>query len=349
MVAKELVLDESRNVTLTAYLQAVGGKFDYVPRRPAVLILPGGGYQYCSDREADPVAFAYLKAGYQAFILRYSVGADAAWPMPLMDVDQAMGMIRENADAWGVYPERIAVIGFSAGGHLAAASATMGAQRPNAAILGYAVSGKDVKSCNLSAPDCNAMVDAHTCPCFIFAARDDGLVPVMNSIGFMQALAEHGVTFESHIYSYGGHGFSTAENSVQNPGSPRSGRVKNWVEDSIGWLGEIFGVYDGEGGMTEPLVKGHVSGDYEPTLSVDCTMGKLYAVPDSRAVIEPIMNSMRVDSSSDEALSGEEADETIEAIRSMTFRNILGFAGAPDSAIAKLDEKLRAIANPETA
>ena len=347
MVAKEMVLDASRNVSLTAYLQAVGGKFDYVPRRPAVLILPGGGYQYCSDREADPVAFAYLKAGYQAFILRYSVGADSAWPMPLLDVDQAMGMIRENAQEWGVYPERIAVIGFSAGGHLAAASATMGSQRPNAAILGYAVSGNDVKSCNLSAPDCNAMVDAHTCPCFIFAARDDGLVPVMNSIGFMQALTEHGVTFESHIYSYGGHGFSTAENSVQNPLKARSGRVKNWVEDSIGWLGEIFGVYDGEGGMTQPPVKGHVTGDYEPYLSADCTVGKLYEVPESRALIEPIMNSMRVDASSEEPLSEEESEETLSSVRQMSLRDILGFAGAPDSAIRKLDEKLKAIANPQ--
>ena len=123
MTQQTIVLDEKRNVTLTCYLQPVGGKFEYVEKRPAMLILPGGAYQYCSDREADPVAFAYLKAGYQVFILRYSVAENCAWPAPLMDYDQAMGIIRNKAEEWNVYPDKIAVLGFSAGGHLAAAAA----------------------------------------------------------------------------------------------------------------------------------------------------------------------------------------------------------------------------------
>ena len=61
MTQQTIVLDEKRNVTLTCYLQPVGGKFEYVEKRPAMLILPGGAYQYCSDREADPVAFAFLQ------------------------------------------------------------------------------------------------------------------------------------------------------------------------------------------------------------------------------------------------------------------------------------------------
>ena len=69
-----LILNEARHVTLTAYLQEVNGEFGF-DKRPAILILQGGGYAMCSDREADPVAMAYLKAGYQAFILRYSTGA----------------------------------------------------------------------------------------------------------------------------------------------------------------------------------------------------------------------------------------------------------------------------------
>ena len=68
----------------------VGGRFDYIPKRPAILVIPGGGYQYCSVREADPVAFAYLRAGYQAFVLNYSVGKHAVWPNPLQDVEQAL-------------------------------------------------------------------------------------------------------------------------------------------------------------------------------------------------------------------------------------------------------------------
>ena len=71
MELKRIVLNKKRNVNLTAILQGVGGEFIRVNRRPAVLVLPGGGYDMCSDIEAEPVALAYAKAGYQAFILRY--------------------------------------------------------------------------------------------------------------------------------------------------------------------------------------------------------------------------------------------------------------------------------------
>ena len=348
MKTEVITLDETRNVTLTAYLQPVGGKFTYIAQRPAVLILPGGGYQYCSDREADPVAFAYLKAGFQAFILRYSVAEYSAWPTPLLDVDQAMGMMRERADEWNLYPDKICVIGFSAGGHLAAASATMGLQRPNAAILGYAVCGADVKSCNMSAPDCNEMVDGKTPPCFVFAARDDGLVPVKNSLGFLQALAEKGIAFESHIYSYGGHGFSTADSSVQNPAKEGSVRLGNWVGDSIGWLKEVFGDWDGESGMTEPAVPAHMDGNYEPYLSADCTVKKLLGIPESREIVAPLMTSMRVDSTMTDEEYEEAVEQLEESIGEMKFKEVLAYAGAPDSAIETIEEKLRAIANPET-
>ena len=73
MQVNKMVLNEERNVTLTSYIQTVEGEFNYIKKRPAIVVLPGGGYQMCSDREADPVALAYAQAGYQAFILRYSV------------------------------------------------------------------------------------------------------------------------------------------------------------------------------------------------------------------------------------------------------------------------------------
>lgn len=120
MDVEKIVLNGERNVTLTAYTQPVEGEFNHISKRPAVLILPGGGYSMCSDREADPVAFPYLEAGYQAFILRYSVGEDSVWPNPLDDYEQAMALIEERADEWKVLTDKIVVIGFSAGGHLAA-------------------------------------------------------------------------------------------------------------------------------------------------------------------------------------------------------------------------------------
>ena len=124
MKVEKIVLNEAREVSLTAYLLDTGGEFRNICKRPAVLILPGGGYQFCSEREADPVAMPYLKAGYQAFILRYSVGKHSVWPNPLQDYEQAMEMIRKRSEEWKVFSDKVAVIGFSAGGHLAAAAAT---------------------------------------------------------------------------------------------------------------------------------------------------------------------------------------------------------------------------------
>lgn len=139
MKTEIVTLCEERNVTLTAYLQEVGGEFAGIPRRPAALILPGGGYSMCADLEADPVAFPFLKAGYQVFVLRYSVGEASVWPNPLEDYEAAAEMIRRRAGEWKVCEDRMVVIGFSAGGHLAACAATMAEHRPNAAILGYPV------------------------------------------------------------------------------------------------------------------------------------------------------------------------------------------------------------------
>jgi acetyl esterase/lipase len=97
MKAQEIILNEERNVTLTAYVQDAEGEFGF-SKRPAMLVIPGGGYAMCSDREADPVAMAYLKAGYQAFVLRYTCTSKGKWPLPLEDYEQAMALIEERAD-----------------------------------------------------------------------------------------------------------------------------------------------------------------------------------------------------------------------------------------------------------
>ena len=204
-------LNSEREVTLTAYVQEVGGEFIF-SKRPAILILPGGGYAMCSDREADPVAMAYLKAGYQAFILRYSTGEHKTWPNPLEDYEQAMALILERAEEWHLDSSRIAAVGFSAGGHLCACAATIAKHKPAAAILVYPAILKDICDlCQPGMPQPNEHVTGETCPCFLVACRDDRTVDVKNTLMMELALAEKGIPFESHIYSYGGHGFSTAE------------------------------------------------------------------------------------------------------------------------------------------
>ena len=121
--------------------------------RPFVLVCPGGGYMFTSDREADPIALAYLADGFNVGVLRYSVGEDAAYPNPMVDLSIAIKTVRENAVKWNTNPDKIAICGFSAGGHLVAmqgvhwndeeimkASGCMnGENKPNALILGYPV------------------------------------------------------------------------------------------------------------------------------------------------------------------------------------------------------------------
>ena len=121
--------------------------------RPTVLVCPGGGYAYCSDREAEPIALSFYEKGYQAFVLYYSVKEEAGDMRPLMDVSYSMILLRDKAEEWQIDPDHIAVAGFSAGGHLAASLGILwdhealkakmdtknGKNRPNAMILGYPV------------------------------------------------------------------------------------------------------------------------------------------------------------------------------------------------------------------
>ena len=330
MKQEVITLNALRNVTLTCYLQAAGREYDHVTRRPAMVVLPGGGYQYCSEREADPIAFAYLEAGYQVFILRYSLKEQAVWPNPLEDFDQAMALIRENADRWDLYPDKIAVVGFSAGGHLAAAAATMAKNRPNAAILGYAVAGEEVQACVANAPDTTQYVDRNTCPCFLFATRDDPLVPIHNTIDFLAALDQANVSFESHIYAYGPHGISTAHPSILNPNKKACARAPRWVADSISWLEDVLGAY-GPDGMEPPVCGPYFTGDNDPFLSISCTVGHLLRFPEAAALLEPY-----------NARLGLRAARRVPLVT--LLRDMMRL---PEAELTALEEALKRIPNPQ--
>lgn len=292
MKTENIVINQDRNVVLTAYLQSVGGEFTNILKRPTILILPGGGYGMCSDREADPVAFHYLRAGYQVFILRYSVGEAAVWPNPLMDYEAAMEMIRSKENEWELYPDKIAVIGFSAGGHLAACAATMADNRPNAAILGYAVIDKDTVSAYLpSAPDAAEAVDGNTCPCFLFASRTDTTVSVRNSVKMMMALTEHDISYESHIYAYGPHGFSSCDSSLISETTDICNRIPHWVNDSMEWLKDVLGDF-GNQEMKPPKCSVRVNGNHEPYYNFDCTIKYLMQNKEVSVILMPVFKPM---------------------------------------------------------
>lgn len=344
MKTEKIILDEKSKVTLTAYIQDVGREFANINKRPVILILPGGGYQVCSNQEADPVAAAYLKAGYHACILRYSVGENAKWPKPLEDYEKAMELIRSKEEEWHLYSDKIAVIGFSAGGHLAASAAVMSKNRPSAVILGYALTGDDVENYNYGAPDTVQYVDEKTCPCFLFAARNDEIVPVMNTIKFMEALAKFDVSFESHIYSYGPHGFSTCDSSVVNL-NPRDycRRIPQWVNDSIGWLKEIMGDFD-DGCLTEPLCKAHINGNYEANLSLECTMEYIFRDPKGEEIIrENISGFAKTD------VENMKEYDMFPFFKNMKASSIFRAMGVPDERLEEINSQLMKIKNMSAA
>ncbi|BBF43104.1 acetyl esterase family enzyme [Lachnospiraceae bacterium KM106-2] len=335
MITKRITISEERDVTLTAYLFEGGWEFPNILKRPAVLILPGGGYQYCSDREADPVAFAYLKAGYQAIILRYSVNDNAVWPNQLNDYEQAMELIKEHADEWNIFTDKIVVVGFSAGGHLAACAATMAKNRPVAAVLGYPViKGDCAKSYCPTAPDVIEAVDRNTCPCFVFATRTDNVVPIQNTLDMMQALNRYDIAFESHIYGYGSHGSSIATSEVRAQGVEICSRIPQWVDNSIEWLKDMIGDFDKKA-MSQPVCNRYANPNRAPYLSVDCTIGYLMELEESASVLRPVLDSI---------WSPMSYEDMAGNIDNMKLKEILGYSGR-DEDIVRLDQKLCLIPN----
>ncbi len=254
-------------VTLTAYIAGTSKELPRNEKRKAILVIPGGGYHFCSDREAEPVAISYIAAGFNAFVLRYSVTGqgDATWPAPLIDASSAMKYIRDHAEEYHIDPDYVFVVGFSAGGHLAASLGTLwddktvceflnidqGYNKPTGMILAYPVisSGeyahrgsfdnilrekKDDPEA-LRAVSLEYQVSEKTVPAFIWTTAEDTLVPPQNSILFANALADNDIPFEMHLYPHGGHGASLGTPMVGWSDSP----VQVWMKDSIRWMRSI--------------------------------------------------------------------------------------------------------------
>lgn len=242
MKIERLVLNEERNVTLTAYIPDISEEMPNMKIKPAVLVFPGGAYKFCSDREAEPVAFEFMAKGYNVYILRYSLNEHSTFPTPLNDAVEALNLIREKSVEWCTDPDKIAVCGFSAGGHLAAAVSTMSDVKPNACILGYPCILQDIGEVLANpVPSLNEFVTDKTPPTFIVSAADDGLVPVKHSLEYAKALGENGVSYEMHIFSRGGHGFSTSTSVVSS--GEHLEFVKNtkiWIEMCLVWLEDVF-------------------------------------------------------------------------------------------------------------
>lgn len=148
-----IVLSKERNVTLTTYLIEDNEELHHGLKRPMIIICPGGGYFMLSKREAEPIALAYLAAGFHTAVLYYGIGEHAVMPGPVKDIASAVATVRNNANEWFIDTDNIYVSGFSAGGHVAASLGVFWNNshilpeyadnpeliKPNGLILGYPV------------------------------------------------------------------------------------------------------------------------------------------------------------------------------------------------------------------
>lgn len=233
-------------------------------QKPALVLCPGGGYEFCSIREGAPVARAFARDGIECFVLDYDCTDAPLGTRPLHALSAAVAWVRRSAGELGVHPGRIAVGGFSAGAHLAGTLAAVwnradwfpentdrALHRPDAAVLCYPVvsageyahrgsfvqlAGED--PARQQAFSLEALVDADTPPAFLWHTLDDETVPVENMLLLEAALRRAGVPHEVHLFPSGVHGLSLADYETSDPAAGRrpDRHVARWQGLCAEWL-----------------------------------------------------------------------------------------------------------------
>jgi len=238
-------------------------------KRPCMVVCPGGGYGMCSEREAEPIALKFLEDGYNVFVIYYSV-APHRFPNQIREVAATLELIHKNTDIWHCDTEKIGIIGFSAGGHLAAHYSTMynckevrevfpQSKPVQASILSYPVISVAFPECHMGSfknllghePtereeieyfSCEYNVTKKTPPAFIWHTAADTCVPVKNSLAYAQALSDHKVPFELHIYPFGHHGLSTCDDQSADNVTDVLKYDSRWITDAKKWLRMILDI-----------------------------------------------------------------------------------------------------------
>ena len=250
--------------TLTLYLldnMTCMGRQDQL--RPTILICPGGGYSDISQRESEPIAMQFTAKGYNAAVLTYSC-APNRFPTQLREVAAAMELIHTNANCWHCDPGRVAILGFSAGGHLAGHYSTcfncaevremFPESKPvNASVLCYPVitayppyrhlgsfvnlSGhKEPTDADIAKLSLEKQVTEQTPPTFLWHTAEDKGVPPMNSLLYAQALAEKKVPFTLHMYPFGYHGLATVDEQTLRDLNDKIRLAGAWIDEALKWL-----------------------------------------------------------------------------------------------------------------
>jgi acetyl esterase/lipase len=253
------IISKISRPTLTIFLPA-----KETANGTAVVICPGGGYWVnAASHEGTDVAKEFAAMGVAAFVLKYRIPDDATMINreigPLQDAQQALKLVRDHATEWNVNPGRVGIMGFSAGGHLASTAGThfnnvvipnveKTSLRPDFMILIYPVIsfnniighrgsaeqliGKTPTPEKITAYSNELQVTDQTPPAFLVHASDDDAVNPQNSILFYQALIQHKIPAELHIYQSGGHGFGMIQ---KNKKELWMERCRNWMELN-GWV-----------------------------------------------------------------------------------------------------------------
>ena len=245
--------DSTDQPLMTPYLPPAG-----TANGTAIVIFPGGGYQHLSmQTEGSEVANWLAGAGVTTFVVRYRLGPKYRHPTMLGDAQRAIRTVRARAVEWNVDPARLGVIGFSAGGHLAATAGThfdtgnassadpveRASARPDFLLLIYPVitmrdsltHGGSRRNLLGTQPTPELVrllsnetrVSAETPPTFLVHSTDDKAVPVENSLLFYEALKRNGVRAEMHVFEHGGHGFGLA---------PRDPVLSAWTTMCEAWM-----------------------------------------------------------------------------------------------------------------
>ena len=209
------------------------------PTTSAMIVLPGGGYGGLADHEGEPVARWLTTLGIAAFVLRYRLGRSNPHPAPLDDAAAAVRAVRSQGF------DRVGVLGFSAGGHLAATVSTHadGPARPDAAVLCYPVItmadphthagsreyllGPAPSPGLITQLSADRQVTPQTPPTFLWHTADDAAVPVENALLYATALRASGVPFELHVYAHGRHGVGLATDDPV---------LRTWTDRCADWL-----------------------------------------------------------------------------------------------------------------
>ena len=269
MTVKTFSINPEKTAYVKAYLPDAIGGIEYTENRPSVVIFPGGGYEHCSDREGEPIAFQYLAAGYAAFVVTYT--CNARFPAPLVDAAYTFYKIRMRSEEFNIDPNKIAVLGCSAGGHLAGCLATMWNDvtlvkkigctaedlRPNAAVLCYPVIsgvtsphegsfevllGNEPSRSDLSRLSLENRVTPKTPPIFIWATATDGTVSAHNSLVMAKACISNKIPMELHLFDDGPHGISTCDKPIAYGEHYLKENVRRWIPLSVEFLNKYMNV-----------------------------------------------------------------------------------------------------------